>query len=35
LILRQLVIGIMDRDFIAVDKIGGEDHKICSAGVTQ
>jgi hypothetical protein len=35
LVLRQPVIGIMDRDLVAVDKIGREDHEICSAGVTQ
>jgi hypothetical protein len=35
LILWQLVIGIMDRDVIAVDKVRREDHQIGTAGVAQ
>lgn len=34
-VVRQPVIGIVNRDMIAVDKIGRKDHQIGAAGVTQ
>ncbi len=34
-ILRQPVIGIVNRDMVAIDKIGRKDHQIGAAGVTQ
>ncbi|ESY86466.1 hypothetical protein X741_33195 [Mesorhizobium sp. LNHC229A00] len=33
--MRQPVIGIMDRDLIAFDKIGRKDHQVGATGVTQ
>ncbi|MGY2997033.1 hypothetical protein ACVWWD_005894 [Mesorhizobium sp. URHB0026] len=35
LIVRQAVIRIVDRDMIAVDKVGWKDHQVGATGVTQ
>ena len=35
LVVRQPVIGIMDRDLIAFDKIGRKDRQVGATGVTQ